>query len=220
MPDLIVYIPSHGYSNSDYITVSWLGGEYYVRDKDTDTFKISSTDDDLNLVQFTETITDGYVREQSETGSATISGLDHLEGETVFVTSNGERIGSSYIVSGGSITLSDAITTYQVGLPYSMKIRTMRLEVPSSPTVQTRVKKINETVVRHVRAREGRAGQEKDGTEYLNDVEATFATQSADSTIVTRGGMSEDSYTVVKSDNPYPFTVLATIISFTVEENR
>ena len=88
MPDLIFYIPNHGYSISD--TITWLDANYFVRDDDNDpaidadSFKISTTDDDLNVVQFAATITDGFVREVDiATATTTISGLDYLEGETV-----------------------------------------------------------------------------------------------------------------------------------------
>ena len=219
MADLIIYLPSHGYSESDYITASWLDGAYYVRGVQSNSFKISTDDSDDNIVQFTETITDGYVRQQTVGGTTTITGLDHLEGETVFVTNNGESLGS-YVVSSGSVTLLGEVLTYQVGLPYACKIKTMRLEVPSAPTTQSKIKRINETVVRHVRSKNGKAGQEYDGVEYLDDLECTFSTQAQDATVLTKGGFSEDGYTTVTSTDPYPFTCLATIVSFTVDENR
>jgi hypothetical protein len=218
--DLLVYIPSHGYANNDLLFASWLGGNYYVRDKTLSSFKISVTPDDTGLVQFATTVTDGYVRKQTGSESSTISGLDHLEGETVFVTSGGEKIGSSYTVSGGQITVPTSIISYQVGLPYAMKIKTTRLEIPQAATIQSREKNINELVVRHIRTTNGAAGQEKGGVDYLNDIEASFGTISNDSTITVRGGHSPDGYVVIKSDEPYPMTVLATIVSFSVDENR
>ncbi len=78
--DLIVYIPNHGYSDDDPIFVSWLDANYFVSDKDTDSFKIATTSGGSTLIQFSTTITDGFVRETSGSGLTTISGLDHLEG--------------------------------------------------------------------------------------------------------------------------------------------
>lgn len=56
--------------------------------------------------------------------SATIYALDHLEGETVQVVLDGERIDDK-TVSSGSITLSATGTTAIVGLGYTSKIKTM-----------------------------------------------------------------------------------------------
>ncbi len=220
MPDLLCYIPNHGYSDDDQIYVSWLNANYYVSDKDSNSFKLATTSGGSTLIQFTETVTDGFVREVSVSGVTTISGLDHLEGETVKVTAGGSVVGTE-VVSSGSITISSSVFTYQVGLPYKMKVRTMRLSVPQEGnTLQTRIKRIHETVVRYIRSKLGRAGQEYDGTEYLSDLDTTFSTRSQDDTKPTKGGFSEDAYTVVTSDDPVPFTVLATIISFEVEERR
>ena len=225
MPDLLFYIPNHGYSISD--TITWLDANYFVRDDDNDpaidadSFKISTTDDDLNVVQFATTITDGFVREVDiATATTTISGLDHLEGETVKVTSEGSVVATE-TVSSGSITVASNVFTYQVGLPYKMKIRTMRLSVPQDAnTFQSIIKRINETVVRYIRSKSGKAGQEYGGTEYLTDLTTTFSVDSQDDTKLTKGGFTEDAYTIVTSDDPLPFTVLATIVSVEVEERR
>lgn len=220
MSDLIVYLPYHEYENNDNIFVSWLGGNYYVRDKKANSFKISTTQSDLGIVQFSSTVTDGYVREQTGTATTTISNLGHLEGLNVIVVSGGKRIGGSYTVSGGSITLSEPLTTHQCGIPYKMKIRTTRLEVPQANTIQSRIKNINEVVVRHIRSKDGEAGQEAEGEVYLNDLECTFSKESKDKQVQVRGGFAEDGYVSIVSEDPYPFTALAAIISFSVDEQR
>jgi hypothetical protein len=66
----------------------------------------------------------------------------------------------------------------------------------------------------------GKAGQEYDGIEYLEDLDTTFSTESQDDTKLTKGGFTEDAYTVISSDDPMPFTVLSTVISFEIEERR
>ena len=217
MADLIIYLPGHGYSDDDPIYLSWLDYYGYVTDPQTDSFKV---DDGAGInVQFSTTVTDGYVREYDDaTGSSTISGLDHLEGETVYVTAGGSVVGS-YTVSSGSITVPSDVYTYQVGLPYSLKVKTMKIEVPQG-TVQSRVKRINEVVTRYIRAKNGQAGTEYGGTEYVTDMDATFSTEAQDATVLSSGGFDESGQVVIKSSDPYPFTILATIISFSVDEQR
>jgi len=221
MADLIIYLPNHGYSTSDTVYVSWLDDNFFVRDTGTDSFKVSADDSDNNLVEFTETITGGFIREvDTSVGTSTISGLDHLEGELVKVTSGGLVVGTETVLNG-SITIASDVFTYQVGLPFKMKVRTMRLSVPQDTgTLQSKIKRIDNTVVRHIRSISGKSGVEYEGTEYLTDLETEFSTDSADNTPDTRlssGGFNEDAYTVVTSDEPLPFTLLATIVSVEVE---
>jgi len=224
MSDLSIYIPLHGYSNDDPVYVSWLNDIYYVADKNDYEFKLVTSLGGTTYLQWSEDITSGYIREvDSATAALTVSGLDHLEGEGVYVTSGGRTIGLFTVVSG-SVSVPSFIFTYQVGLPYKMKIRTMRLSVPQQDsTLQTRIKRIHSTVVRYLRSRLGKAGQEYDSVEYLQDIEAEFSTESADTpenNRLTTGGFTEDAYTVITSDDPVPFTVLSTIVSFEVEEQR
>ena len=214
MPDLICYIPNHGYSNDDQIYISWLDANYYVSDKDSDSFKLATTSGGAILVQFTETVTDGFVREVGVTGVTTITGLDHLEGETVKVTSGGSVVATE-VVSGGSITIASTVFTYQVGLSYTMKGRSMRLAVPQVPSaLQTKIKRVTSVTVRYIKSLLGSAGTEYGGTEYLRPIEAVYSADSADTdenNRATEGGFNEDNYTTIISDDPVPFTVLATI---------
>jgi len=219
MSDLICLVSNHGYSNGDQVFVSWLSDRYFVRQKTDNAFKISSTNDDLNLVQYTVNVTDGFVRFDDGTGTSTLTGLEHLEGRLVTVTSGGELIASE-TVTGGEITLPIELTTFQVGLPYTMKVRTMRLSIPESGTVQSRIKRINENVTRYIRTKGGRSGQEYNGKEYLVDMDTTFSSQSQDDTKLTSGGFTEDAYTTITSETPFPCTILATIISVEIEERR
>lgn len=70
------------------------------------------------------------------TSTTTITGLSHLEGETVQVVGDG-AVMEEKTVSSGSITLERAVTTAQVGLGYTTLIRPMPLNVQfeSGPNV-------------------------------------------------------------------------------------
>jgi hypothetical protein len=56
--------------------------------------------------------------EYTGVSTATIAGLSHLEGATVCVWGNDKDLGT-YTVTGGSITLTEAVTYCVVGLPYT-----------------------------------------------------------------------------------------------------
>lgn len=219
MPDLYVYHPNHGLSDDDFVFVSWLDAEFFIASSDDDSYRLALEASGSVFVQYTENIYSGYVRLATAGGSAIISGLDHLEGELVSVVSGGAVV-ATQTVSSGSVTVPEAITEYMVGLPYTFKVRTTRLEIPAAPTLQSRIKRINETVIRFIRTKDGKAGQEYGNNTYLDNLGASFSNESLDETIATKGGFTEDAYTTVISDTPFPATILAAIISFEIEETR
>lgn len=61
-------------------------------------------------------------------GSDTLTGLDHLEGETVDVKADGSFMGE-FVVSGGQITINRTAETIEAGLKYTPLIKTMPLNV-------------------------------------------------------------------------------------------
>lgn len=163
------------------------------------------------------------------TATSTVTAA-HLKGETLAVFADGEVFDAAVADSStGVITLKKSgnavqASVVQYGLPYTMKVRTMRLSVPQEGnTLQTRIKRIHSVVVRYIRSLLGSAGQEYAGVEYLQDIQATYSTESQDTgenERLAQGGFSEDAYTTIISDDPVPFTVLSTVISFEVEERR
>lgn len=60
--------------------------------------------------------------------TAIITGLAHLEGETVSVLADGVPYNSSFVVSGGQITLPVAANEVLVGIPYLSKLCTLNPE--------------------------------------------------------------------------------------------
>ena len=83
-------------------------------------------------------------------GSATttISGLDHLEGQTVSVLADGATHPDK-TVSSGSITLDRSSEKVKVGLAYTSLLQTMRLDVGSQDgTAQGRTKRIFDVTIR------------------------------------------------------------------------
>lgn len=80
--------------------------------------------------------------------TTTISGLDHLEGETVAVLADGS-VHPSRVVSGGSITLQRSSTVVNVGLPYTAKMVTLPFEAGAQDgTSQGKTQRVNGLVVR------------------------------------------------------------------------
>ncbi len=154
----------------------------------------------------------------------------HLKGETLSVFADGEVFDDAVAdASTGVVTLkkNGAATSafvVQYGLPYTMKVRTMRASIPQEGnTIQTRIKRVHSVNIRFIKSLLGSAGQEYGGVEYLTPIGATFSDEAKDTGEDNRlieGGNSEEAYVTIVSDDPVPFTCLAAIISYEVEERR
>jgi hypothetical protein len=107
----------------------------------------------INQFDFTETdnTTFNFLDSQlaySGSATTTITGLDHLEGQTVSVLADGSTHPDK-TVSGGSITLSRSSTKVKVGLPYTSLLQTMRIDAGSqNGTSQAKTKRIYNITVR------------------------------------------------------------------------
>lgn len=77
----------------------------------------------------------------------TVSGLNHLEGETVAILADGSVV-ANQTVTDGAITLPQSASAIVVGLPYTCQLQTMYLEPPGEPTVQGKRKNIYNASVR------------------------------------------------------------------------
>jgi len=85
-------------------------------------------------------------------GTTVVTGLNHLEGESVQVLV-GDAVFPNQTVSGGSISVSlptsASFKSIEIGLGYTSKIKTMKIESGSQAgTAQARKKRYNEVVVR------------------------------------------------------------------------
>jgi hypothetical protein len=84
----------------------------------------------------------------SGSGTTTLSGLAHLEGQTVSVLGDGATHANK-TVSSGAITLDRSVTSACVGLPYDSILQTMRIEGGAAEgTSQGKTKRISKVVLR------------------------------------------------------------------------
>lgn len=72
--------------------------------------------------------------------TSTLSGLDHLEGQTVDIWADGAEH-PQRVVTAGSVTLDYAVTKAQVGLPFVCKFKTLKLPYGQSAGNSTAVLK-------------------------------------------------------------------------------
>jgi hypothetical protein len=85
-----------------------------------------------------------------------LSGLDHLEGETVKVLADGGTDKPDKVVSSGTIDLEYNYFVIMTGLPYTQKLSTLPFEAGSSRgTAQGKIQRINQVMLKVNRSYKG-----------------------------------------------------------------
>lgn len=153
--------------------------------------------------------------------STTITGLSHLEGETVVVWANTKDLGT-YTVTGGQITISEAATTAYVGLAYTARFKSAKLALgvaTGQPLTQRQRLDHVGLVLQDTHCQGLRFGQDFDhlydlplierGTLVGDDVIHT--TYSEDS-IPLNGKWDTDTRLCLEAASPRAATVLAAVI--------
>jgi len=153
----------------------------------------------------------------SYSGSATttLSGLYHLEGETLQVLGNGATHPDE-TVSGGGITLDYSSTKAAVGFGYDSTMQTLRIESGSvDGTSQGKPKRVHAITVRFfetVGAEVGNDSGEVDRIFFRDssmDMDTAVPMFTGDKDIEFPGGFDDDDRVYIKQGQPLPLTVLA-----------
>ena len=150
-------------------------------------------------------------------GSATttISGLDHLEGETVSVLADGSTHPNK-VVSSGGITLDRSSTKVKVGLPYVSLLQTMRIDAgANNGTSQSKTKRIYEITARLYESIGIEIGPDLSNMERIpfrssaNPMDSGINVFTGDKEIEFRGNYETDGFIFVRQNQPLPLTVLS-----------
>lgn len=158
----------------------------------------------------------------SGTSTSTISGLMHLEGQTVDVLNNG-NVERGKTVSSGRITLDVATTKAIIGLRYTMTVETTDIEAGArAGTGQSRPKKISKVWARLLQSLGGSfatGGQDTRANE-LRPISYRVPADPMDSSpplytglidINLSGGWQRDAVIRFEHDDPLPFFVTGLI---------
>jgi hypothetical protein len=115
------------------------GEGYTVANKTATTFELQLNAANVDGTSFATYHSGGNVRR----AITTISGLWHLEGESIVGLANGYVV-RNLTVTNGSITLPNASSRVHLGLDFVSEIKTLRLDAGSvNPTAASRPKKIS-----------------------------------------------------------------------------
>lgn len=146
-----------------------------------------------------------------------ISGLDHLEGETVAVLADGAAH-PDRIVSGGAIVLARSAAKVHVGLPFASKLRTLRPEAGAQDgTAQAKIKRIHKIAVRFFNTLGAKIGPDDARLDLVTfrrgnePMDAPPSLYSGDKELLFPAGFDSDAQILIVQDQPLPMTVLAVI---------
>ena len=151
-------------------------------------------------------------------GSTTISNLDHLEGKTVSAykySATGVRIQTGLTVASGQVTISEAGTRVVVGLPFTPKIQTVEIDIPSRVmTMQGRIKTLGSIKGRFYKTIGCKMGPDENNADSLNFGSQPYTDDdliSGDVEILWPGGWEDNLSIYVEQPLPLPFHLLGII---------
>lgn len=169
----------------------------------------------------------------SGTPATSFSGGEHLAGMTVTGLADGQVITPFVMPVSGNFTLPTAASKVTVGLAFICKLQTLAIEL-GEPTVQGKVKKINNVDVRVADTLGLKIGSSFSRLVEMKDLvrgNVSSMLTGQDSQVVTdlvtgdARTFLDSTYTIpgqycIQQDLPYPASVLGVIPNITVGDNR
>ncbi len=144
-----------------------------------------------------------------------LSGLNHLEGQTVSILGDG-AVHPDKTVSSGAVTLERYVTKAHAGLSYNSTLRTLRVDAGSAMgTSQGKVKRINELTVRLYRSVGLKVGRDASNLDIVPfrssaaSMDAPIALYTGDKEIELNGNYDTDGQLTIRQDQPLPMNILA-----------
>ena len=149
---------------------------------------------------------------------SSVSGLSHLEGETVYILADGATHATK-VVASGAITLDRPSRKVTVGLPYNSVLQTMRIEAGAGQyegTAQGKIKRISKVILRLFETVGAKVGPSLDSLETVPFRTTSGAMDlpvstflAGDKEVEFTDDYNTDGFIFVKQDQALPLTVLA-----------
>ena len=227
---VVVTAASHGFSNGDVVDITGIkvvdsdatrgwsydteieGTGYTVAGVTTNTFQLQNNGANVNGSAFKVYSSSGVVRK----AVTTLSGLWHLEGQTVVALANGYVI-RDLTVSSGAVTLPSAASRVHIGLPYTSEVQSLRIDNGNvGDSIQGRDKKIGRLSMRFETTLGGFYGPDRD---HMREIKYGLSAKygqppewvTGDKGVTMSPSWNKDGYVIVQQRDPLPMNLLALI---------
>lgn len=152
----------------------------------------------------------------SGASTSVLTGLGHLEGETVSILADG-AVRPQQVVTGGQIELDAPCTKAQVGLPITADIQLLPMAVEAQAFAQGRPKNVNKVFLRVYQSLGIFAGPSLDDLkEFAARTVEPFGSppnlQTKECEIVLKGTWSDGGQVYVRQSDPLPLTIVSLIL--------
>ena len=221
-PVVITTDGAHLLSNTDEVRITDLVGgmeelntnTYKVANKTSNTFELTSPDDDSNIdgTGFAVAYIAGGKANLKVTA---ISGLSHLEGETVRILGDGAIL-TDKTVSGGAITLDEAVSVAHIGLGYKHKLVTLKISAGNpAGTILGKIKRIYGVVFSLLNSHTLSFGPDSNNLSNIDfrtvtdPMDAAVPLFTGEKFVEFPGQWTRDARITIESTDPVPFTLLA-----------
>lgn len=151
-----------------------------------------------------------------------LSGLSHLEGQTVDILGDG-AVFPSKVVASGAVALPNYVIKAHVGLPYTSTLKTLRVDAGAAMgTAQGKIKRISDVTIRLFRSVGLTVGDDaldvlpfRSSADEMNEPLPLF---TGDKEIEYKGTFDLNGQIVVKQTQPLPQTILGVFATLTTFE--
>lgn len=175
------------------------------------------------MTQFSEIAPVDFCKRYTSPGTATLTGLSHLEGETVHVWADNQFLPNTYTVSSGQITIdSTAYTTVFVGKQITAKYKSNKLgQYVSDSVIGERKRVVNTALV----MRDYSPGTLKVGRDFNhlrdlpNAVAGTLVTDYDEQKVSFGGTLDTDSRICLQATGPCTVMALAYSVNTSVNQS-
>jgi hypothetical protein len=212
---VVITSAAHGFANDYLVKITSVSGMtelndnvYIVKNVAENTFELYQLNgtDPIDGTAFTEYTEGGSVQRVTET----LTGLDHLEGETVAILTDGANH-TTKVVASGSITLDVYANKVHAGLPYTSQLMPMKIGEPG------KIKKVVSVVVRFYKSLSCKVGPDVLNLEsvFFRGVAPVMGSPpepyTGDKEVMFRGEYQTEGDILIVNDQPLPMTILALV---------
>lgn len=229
---VVITAPAHGLLNGDEILIINVGGMteinglgFTVANKTTDTFELSGVNGsgyttytsggDIHVAidgsAYTAYVSGGEARERV----TSVSGLGHLEGQTVSILAEGATHPDK-TVSSGAITLDRASSRVHAGLAYTSDFETLRMDVGARDgTSQGKISRIHRVIMRFFQTLGGLIGPDSSNLDVISlreggdDMDTAVPLYTGDLEFEWDGAYSSNNLIFYRQTQPLPVTIEA-----------